>query len=464
MRCYGNDWVQAPSLNALASQSFVFENAYVSQPVCTPARSTIMTGTYPHTSGLVVNGVSLRPEARTIAEMASDDYLCAYYGKWHLGNDLTPQHGFDRWLSIEDTTYIMTERPYRFSDYHQFLVGRGLAPRTDALGARIFSEDERSRMPLEHHQSTYLGDQASRFLREIGDQPFILFVSFVEPHSPYTGPLNDLYDPAELPVGPAFLRRPEGASFFNRVRADYYLGPDHSDPDGINVVDGHDLGEEAGWRRLRARYFANITLLDRAVGSITGALEESGLAGDTIVVFTSEHGEMAGDHAMLEKRALYEEASRVPLLVRVPSLGNRQLTIGGNVSQVDLVPTLLELLGQPVPGHLQGRSRVAVLEGNETLADNDVFVQWNGVGDRDLGNEAINRMAAMPRRSVVTGDRWKLNLCATDQCELFDLGSDPHEMSNLFDLPEHRDRVRDMAARIRLWQHRTGDDAPLPSV
>ena len=99
-----------------------------------------------------------------------------------------------------------------------------------------------------------------------------------------------------------------------------------------------------------------------------------------------------------------------------------------------------------------------------TLADNDVFVQWNGVGDRDLGNEAINRMAAMPRRSVVTGDRWKLNLCATDQCELFDLGSDPHEMSNLFDLPEHRDRVRDMAARIRLWQHRTGDDAPLPSV
>ena len=202
MRCYGNDWVQAPSLNALASQSFVFENAYVSQPVCTPARSTIMTGTYPHTSGLVVNGVSLRPEARTIAEMASDDYLCAYYGKWHLGNDLTPQHGFDRWLSIEDTTYIMTERPYRFSDYHQFLVGRGLAPRTDALGARIFSEDERSRMPLEHHQSTYLGDQASRFLREIGDQPFILFVSFVEPHSPYTGPAERPVRPGRAAGGP----------------------------------------------------------------------------------------------------------------------------------------------------------------------------------------------------------------------------------------------------------------------
>ena len=180
-------------------------------------------------------------------------------------------------------------------------------------------------------------------------------------------------------------------------------------------------------------------------------------------MFTSEHGEMGGDHAMLEKRSFYEEASRVPLLIRAPFVDGQPRTIGGNIGQVDLVPTLLELLKQPVPEDLQGRSRAKVLEGNNTLGDNDVFVQWTGAGDRDLGNEAINRLSAMPRRSVITANRWKINLCATDQGELFDLGSDPHETTNLFDAPEHRDRIRDMAARIRQWQIETGDDAPLPA-
>ncbi|MCH7495387.1 MAG: MaoC family dehydratase N-terminal domain-containing protein [Candidatus Marinimicrobia bacterium] len=105
-----------------------------------------------------------------------------------------------------------------------------------------------------------------------------------------------------------------------------------------------------------------------------------------------------------------------------------------------------------------------VLRGEATLDGNDIFREHNGIGDRDLGNPAINVLAKLPWRSVVTADRWKLNLCAGDQCELFDLRSDPHEMSNLVDDARQRDRVRDLAARIRLWQHRTGDAAPLPAV
>lgn len=464
LRCYGNDWIQAPALNRLAEQSFVFENAYVSQPVCTPARSTIMTGLYPHTSGQIRNGIPLRPGTKTIAEMVSDDYLRGHFGKWHLGDDLVPQHGFERWVSVEDLHLVPTERPDRLSDYHNYLIDHGYEPQTDAFGLRVFSEDEKNRIPVEHHQSTFLGDHAARFIRSAGEGPFMLFVDFVEPHPPYTGPLDGLYDPESLPVGPAFLRRPEETSQFNTTRADYYLSDERSDPPGIHVVSGHDLSSEAGWRRLRAQYFANITLLDRAVGKILAALDDSGLAENTVVVFTSEHGEMGGDHAMLEKRSFYEEASRVPLLIRAPFVGGRPRSIGGSIGQVDLVPTLLELLNQPAPEGLQGRSRAGVLEGSDTLSDNDVFVQWNGAGDRDLGNEVINRLAAMPRRSVITGDRWKLNLCATDQGELFDLNADPHETTNLFDVPEHRDRVHDMAARIRRWQVETGDDAPMPSV
>ena len=117
-----------------------------------------------------------------------------------------------------------------------------------------------------------------------------------------------------------------------------------------------------------------------------------------------------------------------------------------------------------------------MLRGEASLEDNDVVIQHNGLGDRDLTSEAkrhswppekvrdLNYLNAVPWRSVVTADRWKLTLCAADQGELFDLNSDPSETTNLFDMPEHRDRVRAMAARIRLWQQQSGDTAPLPSV
>ncbi|MDP6667122.1 MAG: sulfatase-like hydrolase/transferase, partial [Dehalococcoidia bacterium] len=209
----------------------------------------------------------------------------------------------------------------------------------------------------------------------------------------------------------------------------------------------------------------NVTLVDRQLGKIFEALEESGQAGNTVIVFTSEHGEMAGDHGMLEKRSLYEEASNVPFLVYVPWMNDsQQRRIAGSVGQVDLVPTLLDLTGSEIPDHLEGKSLRPVLRGEEDLSENDVFIQWNGMGDRNLGSPEINRMVSIPWRGVVSGDRWKLNLSPGDQCELYDLNNDPSELENLFDRPEHRDRVRDMAARIRIWQDETGDDMPLPTV
>ena len=128
------------------------------------------------------------------------------------------------------------------------------------------------------------------------------------------------------------------------------------------------------------------------------------------------------------------------------------------------MPTLLELAGAEPPQGIHGRSRVDVLRGEADLSENDVFVEWNGFGDRNLGNPEINRMAAIPWRSVISPDRFKLNLSPGDQGELYDLANDPYEQHNLFDEPAQRDRVRDLAARIRLWQMETGDDIALPTV
>jgi arylsulfatase A-like enzyme len=276
-----------------------------------------------------------------------------------------------------------------------------------------------------------------------------------------------MYDPATLPVDETFMRFPAESSMFNRMRSELFEDC---------VRDGTSTSTEAGWRQIRANYFGNVKLVDDMVGTILSAVSAAGIEDNTIVVFTSEHGDMVGTHRMLEMRTPYEEAARVPLLIRVPWLHDVSKRVPGNFSQIDFVPTLLELLVQPSPERLQGESRVGVLKGTATLADNDVFVQHNGIGDRDMTMECeswsmspdrvrdLNFMNTLPWRSVIAADRWKLTLCIGDQGELYDLNSDPGETRNLFDLAEHRDRVRAMAARLHLWQAQVGDTAPLPGV
>jgi arylsulfatase A-like enzyme len=281
-----------------------------------------------------------------------------------------------------------------------------------------------------------------------------------------------MYQPEDLPVGPTFLKKPREVSLLNRLKADYYLqyligeGDPTQDPYMTTwAAVQEDVTTETGWRRLRAHYYANVSLVDRMVGKITSALERHGLSENTAVVFTSDHGDQLGDHGMLEKRSFYEESARVPLLISVPWLQQSQTEIGGDLSHIDLVPTMLDLLGQPIPEHLQGHSRLPVLAGQAELKDNEVFIEWTGTTrrrpDRAMPTAEIDRLNALSWRSIVKG-RWKLNLCVADQCELFDLESDPYEQINLFADSGQRERVSDLQARIRSWQERTADTATLP--
>ena len=476
MACYGNQWINTPHLNALASRSFVFRNAYVTQPVCTPSRASIITGLYPHAAGPVLNGIALPTETPAIAEMVSPDYLCGYLGKWHLGNGANAQHGFKKWVSIEDGyrgEFVRGGPLSSLSDFHQHLVNHGFKPDRYAGEVKTFSTNGRTALPAEFQMAPYLGDRAAEFIEENRNHPFVMYVSCVEPHSPYIGPLQEMYTPQDLPVGPTFLKKPEDASLLHRVKADYYLkyleGGDPSEDPYMTTwaAVGEDVTSELGWRTLRAHYFASISLVDTMVGKIMGALERSGLTENTIVVFTSDHGDLLGDHGMLEKRSFYEESARVPLLMSIPGLNREGPEIEGSFSQIDLVPTLLDLLGETIPDHLHGQSRLGVLEGRETLEDTDVIVEWNGVReghfDRGMATAEIDRMNHSMWRSIVSR-RWKLNLCAGDQSELFDLNTDPYEERNLFNDPAQKDRIRDLSARIRMWQHRTGDTAQLPDV
>jgi len=471
MACYGNDWIQSPHMNALAERSLVFENAYVTQPVCAPARSSIMTGLYPPSAGMSVNRLVMPREVQAAAEMVSSEYKTGYVGKWHLGDEIFAQHRFDHWVGSNDKwwpEYTDHANRTELSAYHHFLKGKGIEPDEVHPGGMTYSGKLRSELPPELQMATFLGHQAADFIESNANNPFVLYVSSIEPHPPFAGPYDDLYDAATMPVDETFLAYPEQSTLFNRLRADLFANC---------IRDGIDLREgEAAWRRLRAGYWGNVKVVDDMLGSILGGIERAGVADNTIIVFTSEHGDMVGTHGMLEMRTPYEEAARVPLLMHVPWLEDGARRVPGNFSQIDILPTLLDLMGESLPDQLQGVSRKAVVDGDDTLANNDIVVQHNGVGDRNLADECdeyfwpeekladLNFMNSQPWRSIITADRWKLNLCATDLGELYDLNADPAEQANLFDEPEHRDRIRAMAARLRLWQVRSGDTAPLPGV
>ena len=375
-------------------------------------------------------------------------------------------------------THTRREDRFRHSEYFEFLKSHGYEPHLRTDGGYAFSQQQRSMLPEEHTMATFLGDNVADFIRRNTDQPWLMCAMFFEPHPPYNGPFNDLYDPDEIPVGPAFLRMPDDDTpLWHRRRAAHHLSGEVTDRFRVNSDSSPSLDAGAedrplrtaeDWKALRARYFGLVTLMDRGVGRVLDALEESGQADRTVVVFTSDHGDGLGDRGMLgTKRAFYEEIAGVPLLVRAPWISRSQKKIEGNIGHVDIVPTLLELMGvdaSEMPDHLQGRSRVDVLNGQEELCD-DVFMQWYEHSPTvPLGTPDIERMSRVSWRSVVTADRWKLNLSPGDQCELYDLNTDPFELNNRFDDPECRDRIRDMTARIRIWQQSVDDKLALPPV
>ncbi len=472
MAAYGNDLIDTPNLNRLADSSIVFEKACVTQPVCTPSRSSILTGLYPHTSGCTANNVPLSDEVPCLPELSDfSGYRTAHIGKWHLGDEVFAQHGFDHWISIDDA-YRRYYSPGRDrstnSDYWHWLVDLGYEPSMSADGHPEFSRSFAARLPEEHSKTAFVASRTAEFLRDTDEDPFICYVNFFEPHMPFFGPRDDQYDPDDVPL-PENFDAPPGPDAPLKLR----LMHEHYRQVGTS---GLPLRTEADWRRLIANYWGLCSQVDHWLGTILDALEATGRADDTIVVFTSDDGDMMGSHQLVAKTVMYEEAVRVPLLLRVPWLENTHNTIPTRVSQLDLVPTLLDLLGRNVPSHLQGRSWRPDLRHPETFPENDVVIEWNGsdggwIRDRRLPDhlagmtthEEAYRAASAQVRTIITPTDWKFNCSPIGEHELYNLQEDPGERSNLIDDTAVQELVADLYERLLQWQERTDDDARLAS-
>ncbi len=476
MAAYGNRRIETPHLDRLAARSTVFEQTYVTQPVCTPSRSSLLTGLYPHTTGLVENNIPLPQDVPCVPEMLeAGRWFCAHHGKWHLGDEIFAQHGFEEWRATEDT-YHAYYRPERDqaerSAYHHWLAERGQkpVPRPELppdIADRFF-RPQIHRFPEAHSRPMFLSEGATRFIRENRGREWVLYVNFLEPHMPFYCCRDDQYDPAEVIVPDNFEFPGPGATCKARAAAATYAE---------KGFEGQPLADEAGWRELIARYWGLCSLVDTHVGRILAALEETDQDDDTIVVFTSDHGDLMGSHRLLGKGHQYEESTRVPMTVRLPGQTDGR-RVSGPVSQIDLVPTLLDLMGQTPPDRLQGTSLRPLLE-HGGRADQDVVIEWTreetwkqphaadkiSAAEREACSaEAVAVSRAANIRTVVTPDGWKLNWSTAGEHELYDLSTDPLERKNLVADPDQAGRIGDLLDRIKRWQERTEDAVDLPAA
>jgi arylsulfatase A-like enzyme len=485
---YGNDLIETPNLDRLANEGTTFERAYCSSPVCGPSRSSVMTGKHPHTTGVTENNIPLAPDDLTIAELLGDDYVTGWIGKWHLGDEIFRQRGFDEWVSTEDQyrPFYSEHRPTdAHSDYHDYLLQQGYEPdQVEDDGYAWFSRSfVASNVPEEHSKPAFMADAAVDFIERHADESFVLHVMFLEPHDPYTSPRDDQYAPADVDLPPNFdhdgldeqpLRYRFGREVIRR-------GVSRQAPDTMGVPPTED-----DWREVISNYWGLVSLVDTHTGRILDALDDMGVADETITVYTSDHGDLMGSHQLYTKMTQFEEAVRIPLLVRFPDGTAAGERIKHPVSQVDLLPTLLDAMGVSVPDQwgLHGESLFQFLQDEAPLQDENVIIEWNGANAqgtygrssvnypdeaipglapgaievaRDMGLTKAEIMHAYtdPARTIVTPDGMKLTYRRGGEHELYNLDEDPYEMNNLAsDFP---DIVEDLYRQIVDWQLRTRD-------
>ncbi len=432
--CYtGNNSLRTPNLDRFAAAGARFNRAYTCSPVCGPARSAIFTGLYPHSNGVFGNDMAPHLDIPTLGQRLSDAGIHAgYIGKWHL--DGTDYFGDGRCPSGWDSRFWFDGRNYLESlpDDHARDVSRRF------LGPEEIAEHG---ITAEFTHAHRIADRARDFIARNKDEDFLLVVSIDEPHGPciapepFVGAFDDFLFPvpnADTPL--------EGKPRGQRDWAEYVQA---------NVARSLVKKEGKTWFK-NPRHFACNSFSDHEVGRVLSAIDAH--TPDALVIYTSDHGDMFGSHGLLGKGpAMYEEITRIPWLVRWPGNTAAGAVSDALVSHIDIVPTMLDFFGLPIPPLLQGKSLLAPFQDAQAAANDVVFIEFNRF---EVDHDGFGGFA--PIRCVFDG-RHKLAINLLDTDELYDLETDSFETRNLIDDPscgEIRDRLH---RRLLDWMNATRD-------
>lgn len=431
---YGDEAARTPHIDALAEEGAVFDRAYCTTPLCAPSRASMMTGLMPSELGCHDNGDDFPASVPTFAHLLrSAGYHTALVGRMHfIGPD--QHHGFEERLTTDvypaDLDMVPDwQRPLdqRLQWYHAadpvFTAGAATATVQQDF------DDEVIFRSLRHLDDRARADQAAE--RAGGRRrPFLMVTSFIHPHDPYEPPREHWERFADRSIpGPAHPRVPHVDEDPHTHRLRTMSGFDRQDPDREAVA------------RARRAYYAAVSYVDDMVGRLLGRLDALGLTGSTVVMLTSDHGDMLGEKGLWYKMSPYEQSSRVPLILRGPPELVPPGRYANPVSLLDVLPTLVELAGAEPPGSGGIAGGVSLLE-SARREDAGASPQ-----ERDVLLEYLAEGTHHPQVTVVRGPL-KLVRCPGDPDQLFDLAADPHELRNLAEEVEYADVVSQLRAEI----------------
>ena len=423
--CYGNPVVKTPNIDRLASRGVLFERTYCQSPLCTPSRSSMLTGLDPDTTGITTLQGHFRehvPDVVTLPQLfRQNGYFTGRAGKvFHMGvPDSVAMHssGADdppSWdVAVNCPGYELNSNGvYRnVTPWERCRAGTGGA----IAWLRAQNRDE--------HQHDYnVATTIIDLMRQHQREPFFLAAGFIRPHVPLVAPERffAMYDNVEIPLPPS---------------------SGDSCPELLKGFFGAGFGVSSDEQREAIRaYYACVSFVDAQVGRLLDALDELNLADRTAVVLTADHGFQLGEHGLWFKKFLYEESARVPLILSVPSTPGHGQRCTGLVELLDVYPTVAEIAGQRLVQPAHGSSLVGALCSPSTGGKPAAFVQTrNGQGDKLIKG-----------RSVIRGQH-KLNLWNGGKIatELYDLQRDPHERQNLAADPAHAGIVQELEGLLR---------------
>ncbi|MEO4043656.1 sulfatase-like hydrolase/transferase [Hoeflea sp. CAU 1731] len=459
--------IRTPHIDSIAARGTRFDRCYCPSPICQPARASLLTGVLPHTHGVRDNGIDLPDdmiERGFATQAARQGYHTALLGKAHLST----QHTFER-TGRPECRYTMAEYydgwfgPYMGFDHVELFIDgpvkwpywepplglhftrwlheTGAGTQVSALydqGARPASGAQQvhtPELPLNWHTSSWLGDRATDFITNYDEQePFLLWVSFPDPHHPFDppSPWDKMYDPEDVDLPKHrdldVARRPwwHEASLTSTPQTNEEFRAIRENLSRQRRLTDRQL------RDITAAYFGMISLVDHSVGRILSALKARGIDENTIIVVSADHGEYLGDHGLLFKGPmLYDSLTRVGLIAAGPGIAENKV-VNQVVSTLDIAPTFVDFAGG-VPRDYHGESLKPVLRTGEAKADmrNFAFIEW-GLGASRCGID-------LDLQTIVTQDYRCTFEMLSNEGEMYDLRQDPYEMNNVFDEPDHAD-------------------------
>jgi len=443
-----------PNLAALSRDGIQFEKCYTTNAICSPARASLMTGLYPSTHGIwdVTHAYNSdwidAPQGRFthFAELLSEKgYRNGYFGKWHVEQSNRLEnfgwHEYDvKTLPLRIPFSPKINRSGRDTNYPSGVdFSDEVIVTTEGYPDYLLSATVTGTKTLTHPVFDNGLDFIERHIDNNGpDVPFTCFISVLEPHDPYLAPEEamDQYDTERIGLSPSFdddlNDKPE---ILQRMR-EVWSGLDESD-----------------WKKVVTSYYASLTSIDTEIGRVINLLKEKNLYENTVIVFTSDHGDMMGAHGLLTKGVAtgYEEVYNIPLIIKTPNDYRPDTTGDIKVNTVDIFPTLLDYAGAETPSAIHGKSLLPVINNTHDRTD------WTG-----SYAEFFAQRFMYTQRITWEGD-WKYIFNPVSRDELYNLANDPYEINNLAEDPDFGENLKSMAKQMWRNMEKIGDTTLLES-